>query len=664
MNAGLSNASFEMGSFKNWDKFPDGFIDYQSTGDSTAKEGGGIGRVQTTVAGRSFAQDVGVAPQPGQSYTFSMWVKSTTSTPFKGTIALWEMSGATGIAKGDTSFTVGSDWTLVSAPLAVTTAGTGLRAQIYLGSTGYDLALDGGSLASGNASGSAKRSVPGLPTVGSATPGNSQVTLSWTAPTTDGGSPITGYVVTPYIGATAQAARTFNSTATTQTITGLTNGTTHTFKVAAKNAVGTGAQSAASNAVTPAAPATAPGAPTVGTATSGNAQATMTWTAPASNGGSVIMGYVVTPYIGATAQPAQTFNSTATTQTITGLTNGTTYTFKVAAKNAVGTGSQSAASASVTPRTVPGAPGTPTASSGSGQSLVTWTAPASNGGSPVTGYVVTPYIGATAQPAKTFNSTATTQTITGLTNGTTYTFKVAAMNVAGSGAQSAASNAVTPVAPSNPSAPFASWDAFVAQQLTDFAGSPGTTSSRASIVSSLSSGATDPDDFIASELNESWFGPHVAPVARLYWAYFGRVPDYSGMTYWAGKHRNGTSISKISQGFANSNEFKTKYGSLSNRDFVLRIYTDVLGRTADPTGVNYWTKKLDSGTSRGQVMINFSESNEYKNKMATKVNVVMLYAGMLHRAPTTGELASGTGTALPTLANLIRLSTAYATRVG
>jgi hypothetical protein len=561
----LSNASFEMGSFKNWDKFPDGFIDYQSTGDSTAKEGGGIGRVQTTVAGRSFAQDVGVAPQPGQSYTFSMWVKSTTSTPFKGTIALWEMSGATGIAKGDTSFTVGSDWTLVSAPLAVTTAGTGLRAQIYLGSTGYDLALDGGSLASGNAAGSAKRSVPGLPTIGSATPGNSQVTLSWTAPTTDGGSPITGYVVTPYIGATAQAARTFNSTATTQSITGLANGTTYTFKVAAKNSVGTGTQSSASNAITP---KTVPGVPLIGMATPGNAHATLTWTAPASNGGSPITGYVVTPYVGATAQAAKAFNSTATTQVITGLTNGTSYTFKVAAKNAVGTG-----------------------------------------------------------------------------------------------AQSAASNAVTPAAPSNPAAPFVSWDAFVAQQFLDFTGDPGTTASRAAAVTQLSNGSITPEAFISQQMNNPSYGPTLASTARLYWAYLGRTPDYSGLMFWTNRRRAGWTLSRISQSFATSSEFTRKYGTLSNRAFVLRIYTDVLGRSADPSGVDYWTRKLDGGTSRGQVMINFSESSEYQRKMTGKINVVMVWAGMLNKMPTSTELATWEPAEVSATIGHIRLSAAYANRV-
>ena len=78
-------------------------------------------------------------------------------------------------------------------------------------------------------------------------PGNGSAVVSWTAPA-DTGSGITGYVVTPYIGFIVQPARTFNSTATSQTITGLTNGTTYVFRVAAKNANGTGPQSVSSGA--------------------------------------------------------------------------------------------------------------------------------------------------------------------------------------------------------------------------------------------------------------------------------------------------------------------------------------------------------------------------------------------------------------------------------
>ncbi len=71
--------------------------------------------------------------------------------------------------------------------------------------------------------------------------------MSWTAPAFNGGKPITGYVVTPYINGVAQTATPFNSTATTQTVGGLVNGTTYTFTVAAINEIGTGPQSAQSN---------------------------------------------------------------------------------------------------------------------------------------------------------------------------------------------------------------------------------------------------------------------------------------------------------------------------------------------------------------------------------------------------------------------------------
>ena len=78
--------------------------------------------------------------------------------------------------------------------------------------------------------------------------------LTWTAPSVDGGSPVTSYRITPYIGATAQTPVTTPSAATGFTVTGLTNGTTYTFRVAAINSVGAGANSAPSPPVTPAIP--------------------------------------------------------------------------------------------------------------------------------------------------------------------------------------------------------------------------------------------------------------------------------------------------------------------------------------------------------------------------------------------------------------------------
>ena len=192
-----------------------------------------------------------------------------------------------------------------------------------------------------------------------------------------------------------------------------------------------------------------PGAPTAVVATAGNASVGVAFVAPTNNGGSTITGYTVTSNPG---------NITATGTTspinVTGLTNGTAYTFTVVATNAVGNSVASAASTAVTPvapNTVPAAPTAVVATAGNASAGVAFVAPTNNGGSTITGYTVTSNPG---------NITATGTTspinVTGLTNGTAYTFTVVATNAVGNSVASAASTAVTPVAPNTvPGAPTA-----------------------------------------------------------------------------------------------------------------------------------------------------------------------------------------------------------------
>lgn len=192
--------------------------------------------------------------------------------------------------------------------------------------------------------------------------------------------------------------------------------------------------------------ATVPFAPSAVVASAVDGQATVSWTPPVSNGGSIVTGYRVTAYVGYYPVKLVTFASTATTQTITGLLNGTTYRFRVRAVNAVGSSPFSGASNPVVPAVpvVPGAPSGASAVAGYGSAMVSWAAPAQDGGAPVTGYIVTPYVGYWSGTPRVFSSPATSQALSGLTNGWKYRFRVQAVNAVGAGPPSTATNPVIP----------------------------------------------------------------------------------------------------------------------------------------------------------------------------------------------------------------------------
>ncbi|MEZ5114836.1 MAG: fibronectin type III domain-containing protein [Candidatus Nanopelagicales bacterium] len=196
---------------------------------------------------------------------------------------------------------------------------------------------------------------------------------------------------------------------------------------------------------------TAPYPPTAVVATAAPASATVGWAAPTDDGGAAITGYQVqySSDDGVTWSPATVkVDGAATSATVTGLENGTPYTFQVAAVSSAGIGGWSEPSEAVTPL---GAPKRPTVVSGfpmDGKVDVTWVSPGDDGGSPVTGYLVDYSTdgGASWKPA---GPTATpgvdtSFVVTELTNNAGYRFRVAAMNSVGQGEWSYPSPVVVP----------------------------------------------------------------------------------------------------------------------------------------------------------------------------------------------------------------------------
>ncbi len=283
----------------------------------------------------------------------------------------------------------------------------------------------GASVASAASNSAVVGTVPGAPTIGTATRGNGLVNVFFSAPGSSGSSAITSYTATC-------GAATNSGVTSPVVVSGLANGSAVTCTVRATNNSGQSAASGVSNSVTP---ATVPDAPTIGTATGGNAQVSVVFT-PAGNGGTAITGYTATC-------GAMSNTGASSPILVTGLTNGVAVTCSVVAVNSVGTGAASVASNSVTPSTVPTAPVIGTATAGIAQVSVTFAPPANNGGSTITSYTAT--CGANSN-----SGAASPIVVSGLANAPV-TCTVRATNIVGTSAASAASNSATPL--TTPDAP-------------------------------------------------------------------------------------------------------------------------------------------------------------------------------------------------------------------
>jgi predicted phage tail protein len=288
------------------------------------------------------------------------------------------------------------------------------------------------------------RTVPTVPRSPAATPSNAQVKLVWLAPSSNGGAPVDKYAVQRSTTGTSGWTTVGSPTTRSYLAGGLTNGTKYYFRVRAHNTAG---WSKPSNTLS-GTPRTVPSAPQSLWAGNGNAAAELLWSMPASTGGAVIDTYQV--------QQAPTTNGPwtplgTTSQldyVITGLTNGNTYDFRVRAHNPSGWGPYSTVVSAV-PRTLPSPPPTPTATAGDKTVDLTWQPPSNDGGLMVDNYRVEQWAaGSWTQVAET---AALNQTVTGLTNGTTYFFRISAHNPTGWSAPSDIAGA-TPKGPPNPPA--------------------------------------------------------------------------------------------------------------------------------------------------------------------------------------------------------------------
>jgi titin len=326
----------------------------------------------------------------------------------------------------------------------------------------------GTSAASSEASATPKldstATAPGTPTGVTATAVSpTRIDLSWTAPSNNGGYPITGYKIQYRIGSDSYTdlVGDTKSTATTFSHTGISAGKMYLYQVYAITSFATSAKPSTPEAfVSLPSAATAPDMPTgLAAIATSPTKIDLSWTAPSNKGGYPVTGYKIEykkgtgTYLSLVANTA----NTTTSYSHTGLATGTAYTYKISAINSIGIGAASTeAAATPTTASVAAAPSSPTGLTATAVSAtqinLSWGAP-SNGGSAITGYKIEYKTGSGSYSVLVPNtaSTSTTYSHTGLATGTAYTYKISAINSIGTSAASSETSA-TPATTSQPSA--------------------------------------------------------------------------------------------------------------------------------------------------------------------------------------------------------------------
>ncbi|HVL88359.1 MAG TPA: fibronectin type III domain-containing protein [Candidatus Thermoplasmatota archaeon] len=419
--------------------------------------------------------------------------------------------------------------TLSSVTASVTSAPPG--ASELPGSYALYDATDAGAYVVGTNPVVIEPTAPTSPRDLSAAADYNKVLLSWTEPADDGASAIHSYHVHRATGS-GGFARVASVAASQRSYTDndVVAGTSYRYRVSAENGVGEGPASAEASA-TPLAP-TPPSAPRNPQATPGNEKITLSWNAPAANGGSAVSSYRI--YRAEANQPLAFLTSVPASPRSyvdAGVVVGTTYVYQVSAVNAVGEGPRSAeVSAAALPLSAPSAPRNLVALGGYQNVTLTWFAPASDGGSPVQSYhVYRVAAGGSLQRVATKDGDARSHVVAGLVNGQSYTFVVSAQNGVGEGPASDPASATPAVlGPSVPNVVVAQFDTGVNPFHPCFR-RPGWDASRAGISGFPANAVALPLDFRATYAES--LSANAALLATIQWGTLYHIPNTNLLFY-------------------------------------------------------------------------------------------------------------------------------------
>jgi GH25 family lysozyme M1 (1,4-beta-N-acetylmuramidase) len=373
------------------------------------------------------------------SYPY-FWPSSMGNTTALGRYPLWLASYQ---STSPSPLAGWSSWTLWQYTSSATVAGipgsTGSTDMSQFNGTTTQLA----ALANGTVATPWSVTAPSAPVSVSATPGQASATVRW-LPANDGGQVPSRYTVTASPGGATVAV---SGTAYQASFSGLTGGTAYTFTVRATNTAGTSAASAATAPVVAGQLPSPPGRPVV---TTSSGRVALQWAASSGAPTSYAVLRCSPAPCSATSGTVATVAAPTTSWTDTSVVNGTTYGYAVVARNSYGV-SGSSGTVAAAPVGPPSSPTALTTSTTPSSITVTWSPPASNGGSAVTGYVVT--LDGTTRT--TLSADSLSATLSSLASASTHTVTVVATSALGTG-PAAAVTVTTPAAPNTVTAPVAS----------------------------------------------------------------------------------------------------------------------------------------------------------------------------------------------------------------